>query len=96
MKKLNGNIHLKIFCYILIDSTFLQMNYKLLNVITAELVRSLKIQESQSLLEEAWKPYTKNLDTIFTNTTFYECQMRYLSDQRSPWKCVRKEHERHD
>lgn len=77
MEELNGNIHYQLFCDILIDPTHPLTNYKLLDDIAAELAGSLKIQELQNLLAEAWKPYMKNLDTMFTDATCYESEMRY-------------------
>jgi len=67
MEELNWNIHYQLFCDILIDPTHPLKNYKLLDDIAAEMAGSLKIQELQNLLAEAWKPYMKNLDTMFTD-----------------------------
>ena len=41
-------------------------NYKLIDGILLELPRKLKVQEQQKVLADAWKPYMKNLDTIYT------------------------------
>lgn len=93
MEELNGNIHYQMFCDILIDPTHPLTNYKLLDDIAAELAGSLKIQELQNLLAEAWKPYMKNLDTMFTDATCYESEMRYPTDQKLLWECVEKGYE---
>jgi len=77
MEELNGNIHYQLFCDILIDLTHPLTNYKLLDDIAVELAGNLKIQELQNLLAEAWKPYMKKLDTMFTDATCYESEMRY-------------------
>ena len=77
MEELNGNIHYQLFCDILIDPTHPLTNYKLLDDIAVELAGNLKIQELQNLLAEAWKPYMKHLDTMFTDATCYESEMRY-------------------
>ena len=90
MEELNGNIHYQLFCDILIDPTHPLTNYKLLDDIAAELAGSLKIQELQNQLAEAWKPYMKNLDTMFTDATCYESEMRYPTDQKLLWECVEK------
>lgn len=90
MEELNGNIHYQMFCDILIDPTHPLTNYKLLDDIAAELAGSLKIQELQNLLSAAWKPYMKNLDTMFTDATCYESEMRYPTDQKLLWECVEK------
>ena len=90
MEELNGNIHYQLFCDILIDPVHPLTNYKLLDDIVAELAGRLKIQELQNLLAEAWKPYMKNLDTMYTDATCYESEMRYPTDQKLLWECVEK------
>ena len=90
MEELNGNIHYQLFCDILIDPVHPLTNYKLLDDIAAELSGKLKVQEMQNLLAEAWKPYMKNLDTMFTDATCYESEMRYPTDQKLLWECVEK------
>ena len=90
MEELNGNIHYQLFCDILIDPVHPLTNYKLLDDIAAELGGKLKIQELQNLLAEAWKPYMKNLDTMYTDATCYESEMRYPTDQKLLWECVEK------
>ena len=90
MEELNGNIHYQLFCDILIDPVHPLTNYKLLDDIAAELAGRLKIQELQNHLAEAWKPYMKNLDTMYTDATCYESEMRYPTDQKLLWECVEK------
>ena len=90
MEELNGNIHYQLFCDILIDPVHPLTNYKLLDDIAAELAGALKIQQLQNLLAEAWKPYMKNLDTLFTDATCYESEMRYPTDQKLLWECMEK------
>ena len=90
MEELNGNIHYQLFCDILIDPVHPLTNYKLLDDIASELAGKLKIQELQNLLAAAWKPYMKNLDTMFTDATCYESEMRYPTDQKLLWECVEK------
>ena len=90
MEELNGNIHYQMFCDILIDPTHPLTNYKMLDDIAAELAGRLKIQELQNLLAEAWKPCMNNLDTMFTDATCYESEVRYPTDQKLLWECVEK------
>jgi len=90
MEELNGNIHYHLFCDILIDPTHPLTNYKLLDDIASKLAGSLKIQELQNLLAAAWKPYMNDLDTMFTDATCYESEMRYPTDQKLLWECVEK------
>lgn len=81
MEQLNGNIHFQLFCGIAINPTHPLTNYKLLDDIAAELVGKLRIQQQQDLLARMWKPYMKDLDTMFTDGTCYESEIRYPTDQ---------------
>ena len=72
MEQLNGNIHYQIFCDIYINPERPLTNYKLIDGIVSELAGSLKIQQLQGILAKAWKPYMKNLDTMYTDATALE------------------------
>ena len=82
LEQLNGNIHFQIFCDIAIDPTHPLTNYKLLDDIAMEIARGLKIQQQQDLLAQMWKPYMKDLDTMYTDATCYESEMRYPTDSK--------------
>ena len=81
MEQLNGNIHYQMFCDVIIDPARPLTNYKLLDDIMMELAGKLKIQQQQDLLAEMWKPYMKDLDTMYTDATCYESEMRYPNDR---------------
>ena len=93
MEALNGNIFYQMFCDIVIDPARPLTNYKLLDDIALELAGKLKIQELQNVLAGMWKPYMKGLDTMYTDATCYESEMRYPSDQKLLWECVEKGYE---
>ena len=80
MEALNGNIHYQIFCGIRISPENQLTNYKLIDGILLELSRKLKVQEQQKVLADAWKPYMKNLDTVYTDASCYESLMRFPTD----------------
>ena len=65
-------------------------NYKLLDDIMMELAGKLKIQQQQNLLAEMWKPYMKDLDTMYTDATCYESEMRYPTDPKLLWEGIEK------
>jgi hypothetical protein len=90
MEQLNGNIHYQIFCDIYISPERPLTNYKLIDDIVSEVAGSLKIQQLQAILAKAWKPYMKNLDTLYTDATCYESEMRYPTDQKPLWECCQK------
>ena len=55
-----------------------------------ELAGKLKMQQLQGILADKWRPYMENLDTMCTDTTCYESEMRYPTDTKLLWKVVEK------
>ena len=90
LEQLNGNIHYQIFCDVIIDPTRPLTNYKLLDDVMMELAGKLKMQQLQGILADKWRPYMENLDTMCTDTTCYESEMRYPTDTKLLWKVVEK------
>lgn len=90
MEQLNSNIHYQIFCGIRIHPMKPLTDYKIIDKVMSELACHLKIQTAQTTLAEAWKPYMKNLDTLFTDATCYESRMRYPTDAKLLWECIEK------
>lgn len=90
MEQLNGNIHYQLFCDVVIDPLRPLANYKLLDDVFAELSRGLKIQQQQDILAASWKPYMKGLDTMYTDATCYESEMRYPTDPKLLWEGIEK------
>jgi len=90
MEALNGNIHYQIFCGVRINPASPLTNYKLIDDIQLELSVRLKIQEQQAVLADAWKPYMKDLDTLYTDASCYESQIRYPTDAKLLWECVER------
>jgi len=90
LEQLNGNIHFQLFCGIAIDPTHPLTNYKLIDDIALELAGKLKIQEQQKILADMWKPYMDNLDTMYTDATCYESDMRFPTDPKLLWEGIEK------
>lgn len=90
MEPLNANVHYQIFCDIYINPERPLTSYKLLDDIVLELSGGLKIQALQNKLSAAWKPYMKDLDTMYTDATCYESEMRYPTDTKLLWECIEK------
>ena len=66
------------------------MRPKLLDDIMLELAGKLKIQQLQGILADKWKPYMENLDTMYTDATCYESEMRYPTDAKLLWEGIEK------
>ena len=90
LEQLNGNIHYQIFCDVIIDPTRPLTNYKLLDDVMMELAGKLKIQQLQGILADKWRPYMENLDTMYTDATCYESEMRYPTDAKLLWEGIEK------
>lgn len=90
MEQLNANMFYQLFCGIRINPVNSLTNYKLIDDISLELSGLLKIQNQQEALAEAWKPYMKDLDTLYTDATCYESAMRYPTDVKLLWECIDK------
>ncbi len=53
--------------------------------IALELSKRLKTQHQLEELAAAWKPYMKNLDTLYTDAICYESAIRYPTDAKLLW-----------
>ena len=90
MEQLNGNIHYQMFCDVIIDPVNPLRNYRLLDGIILDIAGRLKIQEQQEILAAEWKKYMEDLDTMYTDATCYESEMRYPTDAKLLWEGIEK------
>ena len=88
IEHLNGNIHYRIFCGILIDPFFPITNYKIVSAIRNEIAAHLDIESLQEILASHWKPYLDNLQVCMTDATCYEGHMRFPTDMKLLWECL--------
>ena len=93
MEQLNGNIHHQMFCGAIIDPNRPLTNYKLPDDMMLELAGKLKIRQLQDMLAEKWKPYMENPDTMYTDATCYESEMRYPTDAKLLWEGTGRSYE---
>ena len=66
------------------------MRLKLLDDIMMELAGKLKIQQLKGILADKWRLYMENLDTMYTDATCYESEMRYPTDAKLLWEGIEK------
>ena len=90
LEQLNGNIHYQLFCGITIDPLHPLKSYKLIDSIISELAGKLRLQEQQKILADMWKPYMKDLETMYTDSTCNESDMRYPTDPKLVWEGIEK------
>ncbi len=55
-----------------------------------ELACKLKIQQLQGIHADKWRTYMENLDTMCTDATCYESEMRYPTDAKLLWEGIEK------
>ena len=67
VEHLNGNIHYRMFCGIMIDPSFPITNYKIVSAIRNEIASRLDIESLQEILATHWKPYLENLHMCMTD-----------------------------
>lgn len=88
MEQLNGKINYQMFCDVMSSPTRPLINYKLLDDIMMELADKLKIQQQHDIRARMWKPYMKDLDTMYTDGACCDCEMRYPTDPKLLWKRI--------
>ena len=88
VEHLNGNIHYKLFCGIMIDPSFPITNYKIVSAIRNEIASVLDIDALQEVLASHWKPYLENLHVCMTDATCYESHMRFPTDMKLLWESL--------
>ena len=55
-----------------------------------EMAESFGLVSNRRAPKRGRKPYMKDLDTMYTDATCYESEMRYPTDQKLLWECVEK------
>ena len=89
VEHLNGNLHYQMFCGIMIDPSSPITNYKIVSAIRNEIASCLDIESLQEILATHWKPYLENLHVCMTDATCYESHMRFPTDMKLLWECLK-------
>jgi hypothetical protein len=84
---LNGNIHLQIFCGILLGPERIK-NFKIVSDIRCRLARKLDVKGVQGVLATYWKSYIKDPNVMLEDATCYETSMRYPTNVKLLWECT--------
>lgn len=87
VEMLNGNIHMQIFCGILIDPANPIKNGKIVSAIRNRLAPYLDIKSLQKILYGKWERQLRNKDLLLTDATCYESLLRYPTDVKLLWEC---------
>jgi hypothetical protein len=91
MEQLNSNIDYQFFCDI--DLGYLRLtNYKIISQIRCELSDKLDICKTEKALFSKWSEYIKDQNSITTDATCYESEVRFPTDQKLLWECVHWSH----
>lgn len=75
------------------------VHFKVIRVVHFILIRPVHLKviwtvhlkcRNQGILADKWRPYMENLDTMYTDATCYESEMRYPTDAKLLWEGVEK------
>ncbi len=88
VEHLNGNIHYRMFCGIMIVPFFPITNFKIVSAICNEIASRLDIGSLQEILASHRKPYLENLHVCMTDATCYESHMRFPTDMKLLWENI--------
>ena len=87
IEQLNANLDYQFFCDIELGFERLT-NFKIVSQIRCELAAHLRIDETEKVLFNAWKPYMNNVNQVLTDATCYESELRYPTIQKLLWEAV--------
>ena len=80
IEMLNGNIHMQMFCGVLIDPAKPIKNGKIVSAIRQRIAGVLDIRELQKILYGKWGGSLKDKDLCLTDATCYESHLRFPTD----------------
>ena len=87
VEMLNGNIHMQMFCGVLIDPSNPIRNGKIVSAIRNRLTVYLDIKSLQKILYDKWASQLQDKDMMLTDATCYESLLRYPTDVKLLWEC---------
>lgn len=93
VEMLNGNIHMQMFCGVLINPAHPIKNGRIVSAIRNRLAPALDIVRQQKILYDRWSPLLKDKDLCLSDSTCYESQLRYPTDIKLMWECCQWLHE---
>ena len=86
VEMLNGNLHMQMFCGVLIDPCAPIKDGKIVSAIRNRLAQYLDINELQKILFDKWKGDLNNLDRCLSDATCYESHLRFPTDIKLLWE----------
>ena len=87
IEMLNGNIHMQMFCGILIDPARPIKDGKIVSAIRNRMAKALNIKRIQKVLFDRWSDQLNDKDLCLTDATCYESHMRFPTDVKLLWEC---------
>lgn len=87
VEMLNGNIHMQMFCGVLIDPAHPIRNGRIVSAIRNHPAPALDIVRQQKILYDRWAPLLKDKDLCLSDATSYESHLRYPTDIKLMWEC---------
>lgn len=88
IEQLNSNYAYQFFCDLYLGAENCITNYKIVSEIRCELANNLNIEKVQQVLASHWKDWIEQKNSMLTDATCYESEVRYPTDPKLLWESV--------
>lgn len=88
IEQLNSNYAYQFFCDLYLGAEDCISNFKIVSEIRCELANSLDIEKIQHVLASNWKGWIVQKNSMLTDATCYESEVRYPTNQKLVWESV--------
>jgi len=88
IEQLNSNYAYQFFCDLYLGAEDCISNFKIVSEIRCELANSLDIEKVQHVLASNWKGWIVQKNSMLTDATCYESEVRYPTNQKLVWESV--------
>lgn len=88
IEQLNSNYAYQFFCDLYLGVEDRITNFKIVSEIRCELAKNLDIEKVQQVLASNWKGWIDQKNSMLTDATCYESEVRYPTNQKLLWESV--------
>ncbi len=88
IEQLNSNYAYQFFCDLYLGAAEHISNFKIVSEIRCELATNLDIEKIQQVLASNWKDWMEQNNSMLTDATCYESELRFPTNQKLLWESV--------
>lgn len=88
IEQLNSNYAYQFFCDLYLGAAEHISNFKIVSEIRCELANNLDIEKVQQVLASNWKDWMEQNNSMLTDATCYESELRFPTNQKLLWESV--------